>query len=80
MSNHLLQIGIILVFIGILLIFFSSFTTLAQQKNTTSKSAGGIFIGPFPLFGFASDKNMFYLLLAVTVFLTILSLIFMRLK
>lgn len=78
MANYLLQFGILLVFIGLMLIFTSSFTTMAQQKHATVKTAGGIFIGPFPLFGFASDKKMFYLLMAIAFLFTLLYFIFMH--
>ncbi len=65
--KYLLFIGMMLIFIGILLIFISSFT--AEKQNI--KTAGGIFLGPIPIFGFASNKKMLYLLfaLAITIFI-----------
>jgi len=58
--KNLFLIGIILVFIGILFIIISSVYTSFKGK-TEIKSAGVIFIGPFPI-GWASDKKMFYIL------------------
>jgi uncharacterized membrane protein len=80
MSNYLVKWGVVLVFIGILRIFLSSFTGVTQQKNTSMKTAGGMFISPFPLFGFASDKKMLYSLMAIAFLLTTLYILVMRTK
>ena len=68
---NLTNLGLILLFIAIILIFIGSF----QSKNV--KGAGGIFIGPFPLFGFG-DKKMFYILWILAIVLFILFLIFRK--
>ena len=64
--SKILTFGIILLFISIILIFIGSLI----QKSSNVKTAGGIFIGPIPLFGFG-EKKMFYFLwiLAVVVFI-----------
>ena len=67
LTNNLGILGIILIFLGIILIIASSFT-----QKTNVKSAGIIFMGPIPLFGWASDKTMFYILIALTVLVIIL--------
>ena len=69
-SNNLALYGIIFIFLGIVLIIASSFT----QSKTNVKTAGIVFIGPFP-FGWASDKQMFYILLGITVLIIIYYLI-----
>lgn len=76
----LVELGIIMVFVGVLLLFLGSFTQIKKGEQGAVRGAGGIFIGPFPLFGFASDKQMFYALIALVSVLTILFLIFGRLR
>ena len=66
--ESLITIGIILLFIGIMFIIIGS---LSQSGKTDVKSAGIIFIGPFPM-GWASDKKMFYALMGFTLLLIIL--------
>lgn len=67
LDQRLVLIGLVLLFIGIILIFVGSFAS----SKTDVKAAGGIFIGPFPIFGAFTDKRMFYILLiiAIAVFL-----------
>ena len=72
-GNNLLIIGIILLFFGIILIFTSSLI-VSKEKNV--KLAGGIMVGPFPLFGAFSDKNMFWVLVGLFVLGMISWLIF----
>ncbi len=62
-TKNLITIGISLVFIGIILLFIGSFLATKENSKTSIKSGGIVFIGPFPLIGFASDKKMFYALL-----------------
>ena len=58
--KYLPLIGLIFIFLGIIILFASSI------QKTNVKSAGIVFIGPFP-FGWASDEKMFYLLLILTI-------------
>ncbi len=67
--KYLPVIGITLIFLGIVILFVSSIYSSNQKTNI--KSAGIIFVGPFPL-GWASDKKMFYLLLILTMIVFIL--------
>lgn len=57
------KIGIILLFIAIIMIFIGSFT----EKSSSTKVAGGIFLGPIPIFGGFNDRRMFYFLWAIAV-------------
>ena len=69
--------GTTVVFIGILLIVLGTLFQATKTKGKEIKSAGIIFIGPFP-FGWASDKQMFYTLIAIVVIMIILYVLFFR--
>lgn len=71
--KSLFFIGLILILIGFLLTLFSSF----QPSKTQIKTAGGIFLGPFPILSFANDKKLLYLLfgIAMIIFITFKALI-----
>jgi len=60
--SKLIFLGTMFLFLGIIIIFAGSLFA-SQKEDSNIKTAGGIFRGPFPLFGFASDKKMFYILL-----------------
>ncbi|MEK6835953.1 MAG: DUF131 domain-containing protein [Nanoarchaeota archaeon] len=62
LQDKLILMGIILIFLGFIIIIASSLI----QAKTNVKSAGVVFIGPFPI-GYASDKIMFYILIALTL-------------
>lgn len=66
--EHLVLIGIIVVFIGIFLIILGSLLEASEGKT---KFAVGGFIGPIP-FGFASEKGMLYLVIAISLVLFVL--------
>lgn len=66
--ENLLKIGLLLIFVGFILVLISSFTS----KNSNVKSAGGIFIGPFPIFGAFTDKSSYYLLLILAVIISLI--------
>jgi len=68
--------GIIFLFIGIILLFAGGIYS-AYKGSTNVKSAGIIFIGPFPI-GWASDKTMFYVLIGLIVLVFILFIIFRK--
>lgn len=70
-------LGTALVLIGIILIFFGSAFAAFKGSKTSVKSAGVVFIGPIP-FGWASDKQMFYILLALAVVFLLVWLAFFR--
>jgi uncharacterized membrane protein len=58
---RLIEIGIAVVFLGIVLIIIGSF---AKPSDGKAKVAVGGFIGPIP-FGFANDKRMLWFVLGV---------------
>ncbi len=63
MQNNLLSIGIILIFLGFLLVFISA-------SKTESKVAVVGLLGPIP-FGFGNDKRLFVITLAIAVALMV---------
>ena len=63
--KNLALIGISLILVGFLIILISSIYSAFKDK-TEIKSAGIFFIGPIPI-GWASDKNMFYILIIFTI-------------
>jgi len=73
--KNLLPIGIILIFIGFILILLSSL----QGQKANVKAAGGIFLGPIPILGFANDKKLLYILFGLGVLIFIVFEIFRRL-
>ena len=77
MSEQLVSIGLIIIIIGFAVFLSGIFS---QTKSGKAKVEGGgiIFIGPFPVGGFATNKQIFYLLLAVSVILIIAFLILGR--
>lgn len=76
--DKLVPFGIMLVFAGVIIIILGSLLSVGKGKDKAgAKSAGIVFIGPFP-FGWASDKQTFYTLLAVTLVFFLLWLVFFR--
>jgi len=63
--ESLMSIGLILLLMGFIFIIISSFSS-SIKGQTDVKSAGLIFIGPIPI-GWASDKKMFYILIALAI-------------
>ena len=78
--ERIVPLGIALIVIGFLLVFLGSlFATVQGSKESKSqvKSAGVIFIGPFPI-GWASDKSMFYTLMAIVILMILFWFIILR--
>ena len=75
--NKIISIGIVLLFIGIILIFIGSLISATKSEKSNVKSAGIVFIGPLP-FGWASDKGMFYTLIAITILILIIYFFLLR--
>tara|TARA_Y100000031_G_C8203459_1_gene377435 strand:+ start:575 stop:808 length:234 start_codon:yes stop_codon:yes gene_type:complete len=67
MAQNLISIGILVIFIGFILILIG---TLSSQKSDTKVAVGG-FVGFIP-FGFANDKNMLKIIMVIMVFLALL--------
>ena len=70
MSQHLITIGIVLIFIGFSLVFIGSLLSSQKSGSKVEWGVGG-FIGPIP-FGFASSKNMFYITMALIITLFVI--------
>jgi len=70
--EQLITIGIIVVFIGIVIIIIGSI--IGMQKGETKAGFGG-FIGPIP-FGFASERGMLYVVIAIALTMFILFILF----
>ena len=64
--EQLISLGILLIVIGFIIVFFGIFMSAKQGTSSTKVAVGG-FIGPIP-FGFGNDKNLVW-------FVTILSLV-----
>ena len=69
-------IGMILVLIGILVIVSGTF--FGSKENNSLKSAGIIFVGPFPIIGWGGSRKMYYSLLALGLVLFFFMMFFLR--
>lgn len=65
-------VGILLIFLGVFVIIISSFLNASKVEW-----AFGGFIGPVP-FGFAKNKKMLYILLAIMTIFFILTIFFQK--
>ena len=74
--KDLTSIGMIIIFVGILVIILSSF---ANPKSTNTKWAIGGFFGFIP-FGFGNDKGMLYVVVALMVLMLISYFLFYFLR
>ncbi|MBU5536960.1 MAG: DUF131 domain-containing protein [Candidatus Aenigmatarchaeota archaeon] len=75
MVEQLIPIGFIVVLIGIILIIIGGIVS-ATKKDKVGFAFGG-FIGPIP-FGFATRKELLYLIIAISIILAIVFLILAR--
>ncbi|GIU68393.1 MAG: hypothetical protein KatS3mg001_243 [Candidatus Pacearchaeota archaeon] len=65
MSEKIIAIGIIFIFLGISLLVIGSLISLSKGNSKTNFAIGG-FIGPIP-FGFFSNKKMFWIWLLIAI-------------
>ncbi len=67
--EQLISIGIIMIAIGFVIVFFGMFMGAKESTSKTKVAVGG-FIGPIP-FGFGNDKNLlwFVAILSLVLFL-----------
>mgnify|MGYP001616859926 CR=1 FL=1 len=75
-AEKVILIGMMFLFIGIILLFAGGIYS-TYKGSTNVKSAGIIFIGPFPI-GWASDKTMLYVLMGFAILVFILWLVFRK--
>jgi len=66
--NNVVSLGILLIFIGFILILASNLS----NSKTEVKTAGVAFFGPIPLFGFGNDKKLLYLLFGLGILIFII--------
>ncbi len=64
MTQHLILLGILLIFLGFFLVIMGSLLHASKEEWKVSVGVGG-FIGPIP-FGFANNREMLYLVMAFT--------------
>ena len=76
---NIVAMGIIVVFIGMILIFFGAFSQVSKQPVNESKSSAkvavGGFIGPF-LFGFGNDRQLSKILVIASAAFFIIWILF----
>jgi uncharacterized membrane protein len=72
-QTQLIQIGMLVVFIGVIIIFSSIFFAQPEGRSKVKFSVFGL-IGPIP-FGFSNDKRLFLFSLIVFVIIVVLTLI-----
>ena len=71
MNQNLLSLGILIIFIGFVIVFTGS---LSNIKKGDAKFAVGGFVGFIP-FGFANDSRLLWAVIALSAFLFIFWLI-----
>ena len=76
MNQTILNIGVLVLFIGIALIFFGS---MSGKTDPNTKVAIGGVIGFIP-FGFGNDKKMVIAMIAVSVLLFVIWNVFARIR
>ena len=72
--EQLISLGILLIFIGFVIVFIGSFMS-SKDTNSKTKVAAGGFIGPIP-FGFGNDKNMVWFVTIISLVLFLFWLLF----
>ena len=68
MEETLIKFGIILIFVGFLMVFLGA---ILSAKSENVKFGFGGFIGPIP-FGFANDPRMLVLIIAISLLILLL--------
>ncbi len=74
--EKIVLLGIGFIFLGFILVFVGSIFG-AGSKDSKIQTAGGFFIGPFPVFGFG-DKKLFYLFWVIAIILFVYFTFFFR--
>ncbi len=71
----MIPVGFVIILIGIIVLISG---IVFQSKSSKVQAGGIVFIGPFPLIGGATSKEVFYMLLIVSVIMFVLFLTFGR--
>jgi uncharacterized protein (TIGR00304 family) len=69
-TTLLISAGVIIIFIGIIILVLAVLLSLGKSENTKVKSAAVIIIGPIPII-FGSDKKSLKTILALALALTV---------
>lgn len=72
--EQLVMLGVIVIFIGVAIVIIGSLLGAGGDGKGGAKIAVGGFIGPIP-FGFANDKPLLYVVIAVAIIMVVLSVI-----
>lgn len=75
-QSQIIGLGIMIILIGMFVIIAGTFFGAKEKANV--KSAGIIFIGPFPIMGWGSSKKMYYTLMILGLVLFFFVMFFMR--
>lgn len=77
MPEQLIPLGLIIIAVGFIILLAGLFSQFKLGKMNV-EGGGIVFIGPFPIGGFATNKQIFYLLLTASIILIIVFLILGR--
>ena len=77
MTEQLISLGMIIVVVGFIILLAGIFSQ-DESKATKVEGGGRVFIGPIPIIGGATNKQIFYLLLTISAILVIAFLILGR--
>ena len=77
MKLNLISIGLFLILIGMFLLIAGVLLPILKEKKVKGEGGFIIFVGPIPILG-ATSKTMFYLMIALSIFLIIFSLLILR--
>ena len=72
--EQLISLGILLILIGIIIVFFGVLKGNKEGSSATKIAFGG-FIGPIP-FGFGNDKNLVWFVTVLSLVIFIIWLLF----
>ena len=78
MGEKLIFLGFAVIMLGILLVLIGSVLSVFKGRKTKTEGGFIFFVGPFPVIGGATSKEIFYVLLTVSVILIVLFLLLGR--
>lgn len=77
MSGQLVSIGILIIFIGIIILTIGVVLSAIRQEQTRTEGGLIFFIGPIPILGWATRKEILYALIIISLVLLI-TILFLR--
>lgn len=78
MVEQLVPLGILIILIGIVILMVGFVLSAIKQKQTKAEGGFIFFLGPFPILGGATRKEIFYALLAISLILIIIFLFLLK--